>query len=616
MRVLCVLCVAAALIAGSAALHGPRPAPAASEPAPAPPPPAPAADVPHRSPTDVALSPDGRFLLTANHTADTASLIDAAAGKVVAEVPVGKRPYAAAIAPDGRRAAVSNTRSGTVTLLAWSDAGTDLKVAGELRVGHEPRGLTWSADGKTLFVVCTLDDAVAAVDVASGEVRRRAEVGSRPWHLARSPDGTKLAVANSRSNDVVFLDAATLEAVRKVRTTGDNLRRVVFSPDGTWALTPHIYTRGFPATQGNIGRGWVVANHLTRVPLEKGGRQAIALDVNGKAVGDADGIAVSPDGKWIAITAGGTHELLLLANDADVPWIEFGGPGDFIDDKLLRKPGAFRRVALGGRPLGVVFSGDSKTCYVSNYFDNSVQIIDVASAANVKTIALGGPEEITPQRRGEMLFMDATLSHHQWYSCHSCHTEGHTNGVNFDTLNDKRYGNAKKTVTLRGVTETGPWTWHGWQTDLTDAAARSVVESMQGRPIGKADAEAVVAYLRTLDFPPNPYRAPDGGFTDAAKRGREVFRSEKAGCNRCHTGETFTDGQIHDVGTGEAADAFRGYNPPDLRGAFDRFPYLHDGRAKTLESLLTRHHAPEKVTKKGTLSAEELRDLIEYLRQL
>ena len=41
-----------------------------------------------RSPGDLALSPDGRWALTANRSSDSVSLVDLAAGKVVAEVGV------------------------------------------------------------------------------------------------------------------------------------------------------------------------------------------------------------------------------------------------------------------------------------------------------------------------------------------------------------------------------------------------------------------------------------------------------------------------------------------------------------------------------------------------
>src|SRR6516165_5261355 len=63
---------------------------------------------PHRSPCDLAVLPGARRVLTANHTADSVSLIDVAAGKVIAEQRCGRRPSAVAVTPDGKRAAVSN----------------------------------------------------------------------------------------------------------------------------------------------------------------------------------------------------------------------------------------------------------------------------------------------------------------------------------------------------------------------------------------------------------------------------------------------------------------------------------------------------------------------------
>src|SRR4051812_10426031 len=66
-----------------------------------------------RSPSSVALSPDGRWAVTANATADTVSLVDLEKGEVTAEVPVGERPLAVALSRDGKRAVVTNGLSGS-----------------------------------------------------------------------------------------------------------------------------------------------------------------------------------------------------------------------------------------------------------------------------------------------------------------------------------------------------------------------------------------------------------------------------------------------------------------------------------------------------------------------
>ncbi len=170
--------------------------------------------------------------------------------------------------------------------------------------------------------------------------------------------------------------------------------------------------------------------------------------------------------------------------------------------------------------------------------------------------------------------------------------------------------------TLRRVTLTKPWTWHGWQTRLEDAMVESFTKSMQGPRPAPGDVEALVAFLDTLDYPKNPYRTPDGGLSPAAERGAAVFRSAKAACNTCHGGSELTDGKVHLTGLEEPDDAYPGYNPPSLRGVYDKDPYLHDGRSKTLDEALSGPHDPDTLTGLGALSDAERADLVAYLKSL
>jgi YVTN family beta-propeller protein len=266
--------------------------------------------------------------------------------------------------------------------------------------------------------------------------------------------------------------------------------------------------------------------------------------------------------------------------------------------------------------MAVRVGPDGKLVYVANYLLNAVQVVNPAKRAVVRTIDVGGPPEPSLGRRGEAIFFDGKRSLDQWYSCHSCHYEGHTNAVSMDTLNDGRFGNYKVVLSLRNVAHTGPWTWHGWQTDLGQSVRKSLVDSMLGPKPGDADVQALVAYLGTLDPPPNPFRTADGGLVAAAQRGETVFNGRTAGCARCHPAPYFTDGKIHDVGTGEKGDVYKGYNPPSLIGLYDRPAYLHDGRAKSLEKLLAGPHNPDLLNSRGPLTEAELADLIAYLKSL
>jgi YVTN family beta-propeller protein len=577
---------------------------------------------PHRSPVALALSADGARLLTANQTAGTVSLVDTGTGHVVAEVATGDRPAGVAFSRDGKRAAVTHWYGYDLAVL---DVGPDgLKVAGRVEVGPEPRGVAIAPDGETAYVAVGVANEVVRVDLDALRVTGRLAVGREPRGLALSPDGARLLGGNARSHDVSVVDTAAWKVIRTTAFDGDNLRQVAVSADGTTGYVANMQNRRFATTTNNIDRGWVLGQRLTRVALEGPDEFAtITLDPQGRAAADAHGVAVSPDGKYLAVGLGGTHEVMLFRTDRKrLPW-RLNGARDLIPAELLNNDGRLRRVALGGRPTELAFAPDGKNLYVANYLADAVQVIDAASAEVVRTIELGGPKELSLVRRGEMLFHDATRSHNQWYSCNTCHSDGHTSGMDFDTLNDGRQDlsithlrSRKKVPTLRRVTKTGPWTWHGWQTSLDDAMVESFTKSMQGKNPSADDVKALVAYLDTLDYPRNPYRAADGGLTPAAKRGEAVYRGSKAACNTCHGGRELTDGKVHEVGLEEPDDRYRGYNPPTLKGLYDKDPYLHDGRAGTLREALTGAHNPDAVTGLGELTDAEVDDLIAYLKSL
>ena len=572
---------------------------------------APPAVMVDRSPSDLALAPDGAFALTANTTADTVSLVDLKSGRVVVETGVGHGPFGIALARDGKMGVVTNRLADSITILAVSPRG--LKAEATIAVGDEPRGVAISPDGKTAFVVLAGESALAWVDLANQRVEQRVSVGTEPWHVGVSPDGKRLAVSGARSQDVSVIDPFTRKILAVVKLRGHNARHVAMSPDNAWAYVPSIAERGRPATKENIDQGWIVGNRVSRVPLqEEGPREAISLDPRGKAVGDGDGVAVSPDGQTLALTCGGTHELLLLKQP--LPFVAYGGPGDHIEPDLLADAQRFRRVPLGGRPLGIVFAPDGKTVVVANYLSNAVQVVDVGTAQITRTVPLGGPDKPTLARQGETLFLDADRSHHHWYSCNTCHVEGHTNGSDFDTANDGSYGTPKKTLSLRGVAQTGPWTWHGWQKSLRQLVHDSMTKSMQGDEPTDADLDALMAYLATLDFKPNPHRNTDGSLTTQAKRGGAVFKAKA--CDTCHAAPNYTTPAAYDVGMEEPLDPYKGFNPPSLRGVYNRAPYLHTGAARTLEEVLTLYHRPSKLTGKPDCTPQELADLTAFLNSL
>jgi YVTN family beta-propeller protein len=581
----------------------------------------PSADL-NRSPIALAISKDGSRLLSANQTAGSVSLIDTASRKVLHELKTGERPAGVAFSPDGRRAIVSHWYGYDVSILDLS--GDRLSIAGRIEVGPEPRGVAIAADGKAAYVAVGVSNEVVRIDLDKKAVTGRVEVGREPRGLALTPDGKRLIVGNSRSKSVSVVDLGPFKVERTTEMQGDNIRQIAVDASGKFSYAANMYNRGFATTKGNIDVGWVLGQRVTKVAIDGSEPfETLSLDPKGLAAADVHGLALSPNGKWLAVSSGGTHEILLFQLDGEtLPW-RTSGSRDVMPFDLVKDSKRFRRIPAGGKPTELAFAPDGKTLFAANYLDDSIQIVDVESARLASSIDLGKPRQPSLARQGEILFHDATRSFNQWYSCNTCHSDGgHTNGLDFDTMNDGWHDysaihqrSRKKVPTLRRVAFTTPWTWHGWQDSLESATIESFTKSMQGTNPSNDEVKAMVAYLTSLEFPKNPHRTADGGLSEQARRGEAVFRSARAACSTCHSGKEFTDGKIHTVGLEGDDDVYKGFNPPSLRGVYDKDPYLHDGRAKTLQQLLTGPHNPENLGGE-TLSPAEVDDLVAYLKSL
>ena len=564
-----------------------------------------------RSPVDLALSPDEQWLVTANQSSNTMSLVRVDTGSVLVEVNAGRQPSSVAWTPDSRRALVSATQDGTLRMYRLD--GESLQLEHKIDLGSQPRGIAISPDSRRAYVALTDANEVAAVAIESATVEDRITVGRWPRYLALTPDGTRLAVGCSGDGGISVVDTVTGTRIYDSTFMGLNIGHVQTSADGRYAYFPWMVYADRPITPGNIREGWVLGNRVARVRLDgPARREALALDPRGHGVADPHGLALSPDEKWLVISASGTHELVALRLD-DLP-LRPDGPGDHMKRELAADDARFFRVPLRGRPMGLQFDHSGQRVYVANHLENAIQVVNLAERRLDRTIQLGGPEEPSLARRGEAIFHDALRSIDGWYSCHSCHYEGGTNAVTMDTKNDGSFGTYKMVLSLRNIQHTGPWFWHGWQKDLNAALAKSLSDTMQGPAPSDDDVAALAAYLESLATPTVPQETRQ--LSAAAERGRHVFTGAAANCAACHSGPYFTDGEIHDVGLASEYDVYEGFNTPSLVGIGNRVRYLHHGRALSLDDLLTDLHSPAKVSGTRELTDDERADLIAYLRSL
>jgi len=577
-----------------------------------------------RSPVDLVLTPDERYLVTANQTSHSISLVDVTAGRVVAEAACGEHPMSLAMLPGGRRVLVACMYSGTVELFEFAPPlltkPATLTKTTTIDVGMHPAGLAVAPSGAKAYVSLSASAQVAEIDLKKMEVAKKIDVARWPRQMAITPDGKRLAVSTSGDQTVSMVDLVAGKLDFQHRTgQGINIGQLDIDKTGKQVYFPWMIYRQFSINPGNIRLGWVLATRIARAQVNKNEyREAISLDVPGKAMADPHGFSLTPNEEWMVCSCAGTHELIAY-RVADQKFMSVGGPGDLGDAGVYRNPEKFFRIDLDGRPMNLRTAKDNKRVFIANYLSNSVQIVDLKKREVMKTISLGGAKEPSLVRAGQAIFLDARRSLDQWYSCYSCHWEAGPNAPPMDTLNDGSTRTHKTVPSLANVAQTGPWTWHGWQKSFPAAMRKSLQDTMLGPQPTDDDVTALSAYFETLVPPPNPFAAAaakDSALAERVARGKTLFEGTKAGCIRCHKGEYFTDGEIHDVGLEEEKDPYKGFNTPSLVGVYQRVRLLHDGRAKSLEEALSGDHDPEKVTGNGALTPEERADLIEYLKTL
>ncbi|QDU74688.1 Cytochrome c551 peroxidase precursor [Bremerella volcania] len=125
------------------------------------------------------------------------------------------------------------------------------------------------------------------------------------------------------------------------------------------------------------------------------------------------------------------------------------------------------------------------------------------------------------------------------------------------------------------------------------------------------------------------------GMSESARRGREIFFSEKGNCTACHAGANFTDELYHNLGVGmdkETPDLGRyevtkqdkdkgAFKTPTIRNITQTAPYMHDGSQKTLEEVVEWYakgghpnpHLSDKM-KKLNLTEQDKQDLVNFMK--
>ena len=159
---------------------------------------------PHSRPHGVAWFAADRIAVTAEGSRQLL-LVDPDTGRVVAAIETGQEvSHMVAVAPDARRAYVTNIGSGTTSAL---DLESGRKL-GDIPTGAGSEALALTPDGGELWVAARADGHVAIVDTATLAVAARLPLPGVPIRIAITPDGRTALVSCAGSGEVVAYDVA------------------------------------------------------------------------------------------------------------------------------------------------------------------------------------------------------------------------------------------------------------------------------------------------------------------------------------------------------------------------------------------------------------------------
>jgi YVTN family beta-propeller protein len=535
-------------------------------------------------PTGIALSKDGKTLYVAGGSQNgKLIIIDLKTKRTIKSISLGHTPEDVEVCPEGKRIYVANRFSNNVSVIDI-DKMSEIK---RIKVAREPKAITISKDGKSVFVANFLPSDMTDGTYASA----------------------KISVINT----------SILEVTKEVELPNGStaLNDIAVSPDGEYVYVTHILSRyQLPTTQ--LERGWMNTNALSVLETGKTKYYAtILLDDVENGAANPWGISFSNDGKKMFVVLSGTDEICIINREG--LHLKLKKREDLLDgnkqnvrisDDIGFASEFKNRYKLNGKGFRNIIA-DEEYIFLPSYFSDSISRYNYISG-NLESYKLpGGSSEISLERKGEILFHDATISFQGWQSCSSCHPgDARADGLNWDLLNDG-IGNPRNTKSLLLAHQTPPSMISGVRINAETAVRAGIKHSLFSvRP--DEDANAIDAYLKRLTPVPSPFLIKNK-LSKKAEKGSKIF--EKAKCTQCHSGPYYTNMKSYDVGTANEEKEIL-FDTPSLVEIWRTAPYLNDGRAATIKETFTRFNINDKHGITSDLSEGEMDCLVEYVSSL
>jgi YVTN family beta-propeller protein len=590
------------------------------------------------SPFNLTVSKDGSRLYVVAQESNELLVVDAGTHKVLDKIAVGNLPHSVILSGDGGKAYVSNQWSDNVSVIDLASS----KVTDTLKTGNGPAGLSLSADGKYLYVVDSYSSNISVIDVITGEERKRFDAGNNPTGTELSPDGKTLYVTSRRAliapygetlkSELTVVD----ESTRRIRDRQNiesayMMENVAFTPTGDLAIVTMIRPKNLvPSIQ--VEQGWMMTYGIAIIEQKENGRVIqLLLDEPNAYYSDPFDIVITPDGKKAFISHSGVNTVSVVSIDSIRALIAESSTDQlsaYSDNLGISSRYVLKRIKTGAVPKGLALSSDGKFLYVAEQLEDRIAVINTESLETTGTIYLGGPRKITVARQGRRLFNNSGHTFQNQFDCYTCHPDMHEDGLVYNMASKDMGRNLTNTQSLRDIGDTPPYKWNGKnQTVYKQDGMRFSTVLTRTEQFNYNDLDALTAYIITgIPYPPNLQYNPKGELTESQLRGKEIFERTKDSfgnvipennrCITCHPPPYYTNLKMAYVKTLAASDDSMLFDTPHLNNIYASPPYLHDGRAATLEEIWTKYGKEDKHGVVNDMTKNQLNDLIDYLKSL
>jgi DNA-binding beta-propeller fold protein YncE len=591
----------------------------------------------HDSPAGLVVSHDGKKLYIALDDRDEVAEADIATRKVLRRAKVSGGPYGLAIDASDKKLFVTCRQADRLALLDVES----LKETGSLPVGMGPTAVAFcrTAAGDRLIVANAMSDDISVISLAPFKELARPAAGREPYAVAATSDGARAFVANrlvglssARTmpvSEVTVIDPATARVVRRDALESAHLSEGVgLDETRSWVLTPLVKVRNMvPITQ--VAGGWVMSSGLAISDIKRGEVVQMPLDEANDYFADPSAVAVDSAGHRAFVASGGADVVTTVDLERLAAWVRKATAAErqeAIYDLSLSAEYVVGRIPTRRNPRQLVLSPDGATLLVAERLEDSILVVDADRLIPVGRIVLGDGGMEDPIRRGERVFTTAAYTFQHQFSCRSCHPDGHVDGLSYDFDGDGIGDNLLDNRSLQGVAGTGPFKWNGKNPTLeVQCGPRFAKVLMRTEPFPPRQLRDLTTFIQSLP-PPRVARNKDGKLTPAQERGRAIFFATKTPdgkeiplsgrCVTCHPPPLYSVRLPFNVGTKGKYDTTGVFDTPHLLGVADTAPYLHDGRAESLEELWTIYNTNGMHGVSSYMNKIQLNDLVEFLKTL